>query len=118
MNKSLGIFTILLALNATANAQEAAEAVQTNGIAELKRASELMVAPGSRSIPVRLPTTVSKGEVISIEYEISGNMIADSFMVTGITVSGKRCTIESKHDTASSAELSDMIFAQPCKKLR
>lgn len=118
MNKSLGIFTILLALGATANAQEAAETVQTGGVAELRRASELMVAPGSRNIPIRLPATVSNGEVISIQYEISGNAIADSFMVTGISVSGKSCTIESKHSTALGAELSDMIFAQPCKKLR
>lgn len=118
MNKSLGIFTMLLALGATANAQEAVESVQTSGFAELRRASELMVAPGSRNISIRLPTTVSNGEVISIQYEISGNMMSDSFMVTGITVSGKSCMIESKHNTALGAELSDMILAQPCKKLR
>lgn len=75
MNKSLGIFTMLVALSATANAQEAVESVQTSGF-------------------------------------------ADSFMVTGITVSGKSCMIESKHNTALGAELSDMILAQPCKKLR
>lgn len=70
MNKSLCIFTILAALSATVNAQETAEAVQTSGFAELRRASELMVTPGSRNISVRLPTTVSNGEVISIQYEI------------------------------------------------
>lgn len=118
MKKSLGIVTMLAALSATANAQEAVESVQTSGVAELRRASELMVAPGSRNIPIRLPSTVSKGDVISIQYEISGNAIADSFMVTGITVSGKSCMIESKHNTALGAELSDMILAQPCKKLR
>jgi hypothetical protein len=118
MNKSLCVFTILLALNATASAQETVEAVQTSGVGELRRASELMVAPGSRNVSIRLPTTVGKGEVIYIQYEISGNMMSDSFMVTGITVSGKSCAIESKHNTALGAELSDMIFAQPCKKLR
>ncbi len=118
MKTSLGIFTILVALSATANAQEAAEAVRTSGIAELRRASEHMIAPGSRNMPIRLPAAVSKGEVISIQYEISGNLIADSFMVTGITVSGDSCTIESKHNTTVGAELSDLIFVQSCKKLR
>lgn len=116
MNKSLSIFTFLVALNATASAQEIAEAVRTSGTAELSRVADHKINPCSHNIPIHLPTTVSKGEVISIQYEISGNKIADSFMVTGITVSGDTCAIESKHHTADGE--SDMIFAQSCRKLR
>lgn len=118
MKKSLGIFTIWVVLSAAASAQEAVEMVQTNGTAELRRASEAMIAPTGKNISIRLPATVSKGEVISIQYQDAGNAVADSFMVTGITVEGRSCTIESKRETTSGAAPSDMIYAQPCKKLK
>lgn len=118
MNRSLGIFTLCVAFNAAASAQEAAELVQTPGTAELRRASEAMIAQASQSISIRLPTTVKKGEIIAIQYEGKGNSVADSFMVTGITIKDGTCTIENKRHTTPGSALSDMIYAQPCKKLK
>lgn len=118
MKTSLGIFTICATLSASAIAQEAAELVQTSGTAELRRASEAMIAPASRNISIRLPATVKMGEVISIQYQDAGNSVADSFMVTGITVREGSCAIESKRQTTTGAAPSDMIYARPCKKLK
>ncbi|MCX7156236.1 MAG: hypothetical protein NTW45_07320 [Rhodocyclales bacterium] len=118
MNRSLGIFTLCVALSASVNAQESADMVQTSGTAELKRASEAMIAQVSQSISIRLPTTVKKGEIISIQYEGKGNSVADSFMVTGITIKDGTCAIENKRHTTAGSALSDMIYAQPCKKLK
>lgn len=118
MKKSLPIFAMYFALAASASAQESAELVQTSGFAELNRASEAMIAPGSRNISIRLPTTVRNGEVISIQYEYSGNMVTDSFMVTGISIKNGACALESKHTLTVGKTLSDMIHARPCKKLQ
>jgi hypothetical protein len=118
MKRSSGIFTILIALSATANAQETAEAVRTDGSGELRREADIMVAPHSRNMPARLPATVRTGEVIAIRYQTGGNTFADSFRVTGMTIKGDRCSIESRHTNADGRELIDMIFAQPCSKLK
>lgn len=109
---------ILVALGATANAQEAAEMVRTDGSGELRREADILVDPRGRNMAARLPATVSTGEVIAIRYQTSGNTYADSFRVTGMTIKGDRCSIESKHNNADGRELIDMIFAQPCSKLK
>ncbi len=77
-----------------------------------------MVDPHSRNMPARLPATGTTGEVIAIRYQTSGNTFADSFRVTGITIKGDRCSIESKHNNADGRELVDIIFARPCSKLK
>jgi hypothetical protein len=118
MKKTFSILTMLVALTATANAQEAVEMIRTNGVGEIRRAAEVMVSPGSRNTSARLPTTVSKGEVISIQYQTAGGSMSDSFQVTGITISGDRCAIESKHHNADGMELIDVIFTQPCSRLK
>ncbi|KAF0164158.1 MAG: hypothetical protein FD157_2523 [Rhodocyclaceae bacterium] len=118
MKRSLGIFTLCIAFSTAASAQETAELVQTSGTAELKRASEAMIAQASQSISIRLPTTVKRGEIISIQYEGKGNSVADSFMVTGITIKDGACAIENKRHTTAGSALSDMIHARPCKKLK
>ncbi|MCX7148479.1 MAG: hypothetical protein NTY05_03555 [Rhodocyclales bacterium] len=118
MKKSLPVLAMYLALAASANAQETAEVVQTSGSADLKRASEVMINPNSKNISIRLPDTVRKGEIIAIQYEGVGTKVADSFMVTGITIKDDICSIENKRNTYAGTALSDMIFAQPCKKLK
>lgn len=118
MKKSLPAFAMYVALMASASAQEAAEQVQTSGSAELKRASEVMIAPTRQNISIRLPGTVRTGEIISIQYEGSGNSVADSFMVTGITIKDDTCSIENKRNTLTGSALSDMIYARPCTKLK
>jgi hypothetical protein len=117
MKTSLGMFTLLVALAAHASAQESAEMVQTTGTGALMRASEQMIDPARGSISIRLPATVRKGEVIAIQYDLSGSSVADSFMVTGITVQGGGCAIESRRYAANGSTLSDMIHARPCEKL-
>lgn len=118
MKNSVGIFSLLVMLSAMANAQQAVETVQTSGSGEVRRASELMVSPGSRNASTRLPTTVSRGDVISIQYQTAGGTLSDSFQVTGITISGDRCSIESKHHNADGMELIDVILTQPCARLK
>jgi len=117
MKTSLGMFAILVALTASASAQESAEMVRTSGTGALMRASEQMIEPTRGSLSIRLPTTVRKGGVIAIQYELSGSSVADSFMVTGITVQGGSCVIESRRYTTDGSTLSDMIHAGPCEKL-
>ena len=92
--------------------------IQTSGIGEIRRAAEVMISPASRNASARLPGTVRKGEVIAIQYQTAGGSLSDSFQVTGITISGNRCTIESKHHNADGMELVDVIFTQPCARLR
>lgn len=116
MNKSYFIFAMALAL--TASAQESAELVQTSGSGELNRASEAMIAQSGQTISVRLPVTVRKGEIIAIQYAGAGNSVADSFMVTGISIKDGACALESMRDTKAGAALSDVIRTRPCKKLR
>jgi hypothetical protein len=118
MQQSFGIFTILVTLAAAAGAQEPAERVRTGGTGELRRAADVMVSPGNPDMPTLLPATVRMGEVISIRYQTSGNTFADSFLVTGITISGDRCSIESKHNNADGNELIDVIFTRPCSRLK
>lgn len=118
MKKSLGIFTTWIVLGTAASAQEPAQTVQTSGTGELRRVSEAMITPGSGSISISLPATVNKGEVISIQYQSAGNAVADSFMVTRITVTNDVCAIESERQTPTGAAPSDMIRARPCKKLK
>jgi len=117
MKKSLPPFAMCVALTASAYAQESAESVQTNGSAELRRASEVMITPGAKNIRIRLPSTVTKGEIISIEYVTAGS-VADSFMVTGITLKDGSCSIESRRATPTGSLPADMIYARPCKKLK
>jgi hypothetical protein len=116
MKQSTGIFTLLIALSASA--QEPAEMVRTDGSGELRREADIMVDPHGRSMPARLPATVRVGEVIAIRYETSGNTFADSFRVTGMTIKGDRCSIESKHNNADGRELVDIILARPCSRLK
>lgn len=118
MKKSFGILTIMVVLTATASAQQAVEMIQTSGTGEIRRAAEVMVAPGSRNTSARIPATVQKGDVISIQYQTAGGSLSDSFQVTGITISGNRCAIESKHHNADGMELIDVIFTQPCARLK
>ncbi len=118
MKKSLLSITLYVALAASASAQESAEWVQTSGSGDLTRASEVMIAPASKSISIQLPTTIKRGEIVYIQYEDSGNKVADSFMVTGITIKDDTCSIENKRNTAVGTALSDMIYARPCKKLK
>jgi len=118
MKQSFGVFTILVTLVSAAGAQEPVDRIRTGGIGELRRAADVMVSPDSPNMPTRLPATVSKGGVISIRYQTSGNTFADSFLVTGITISGDRCSIESKHNNADGNELIDVIFTQPCSRLK
>jgi hypothetical protein len=117
MKNSLAILATYVVLTASANSQEPAAWVQTSGAAELSRASEAMIDPARRNIPIRLPATVRKGDVISIQYEDSGNTVADSFMVTGITINNGTCTLESKRDTTVGTALVDTIHTRPCKKI-
>jgi hypothetical protein len=77
-----------------------------------------MIAPGSSNISISLPATVGKGQIISIQYQLSGNTVADSFMVTGITITNGTCSLENKRNTAAGTELSDMIHIRSCKKLQ
>jgi len=118
MKKSLSIFAIYVALTATASAQESAESVQTSGSGQLRIASGVMISPGGQNISISLPATVSKGDVISIQYQSSGGTVSDSFMVTGISIRNGSCALENKRNTAPGKELSDMIYTGPCKKLQ
>lgn len=117
MKQSFGIFTILVTLASAAGAQEPADGVRTGGSGELRRAADVMASPDSPNMPTRLPATVRKGEVISLRYQTSGNTFADSFLVTGITINGDRCSIESKHNNADGNELIDVILTRPCSRL-
>ena len=118
MKKAFGISLMLAALATTAHAQKAVEMIQTNGIGEIRRAAEVMVAPGSRNASARLPGTIRKGDVIAIQYQSAGSSLSDTFQVTGITISGDRCSIESKHHNADGMELIDVIITQPCARLK
>lgn len=117
MNRSLPMLVLSLALAGTAGAQPPIESVSTSGSGELRRASEVMITPKAGNISARIPTVITKGEVIQIQYEDAGS-VADSFMVTGITIEGDRCAIESRRTQPNGPEISDMIFAKPCKRLK
>lgn len=106
-----------LALAGTAGAEPPVDSVGTNGWGELRRASEVMIAPKAGNISARIPGVINKGEVIQIQYEGSGS-VADSFMVTGITIQGDRCAIESRRTLPDGPTVSDMIYASPCKQLK
>lgn len=117
MNRSLPILALSLLLAGKAIAQTPVESVSTNGSGELRRASEVMITPKSGNISARIPGVINKGEVIQIQYEDSGS-VADSFMVTGITIQGDRCAIESRRTMPDGPKISDMIYASPCKRLK
>lgn len=118
MNKTFSIPIMLVALTATAHAQQAVEMIQTSGVGEIRRAAEVMVTPGSRNPSARLPGTVRTGDVIAIQYQTAGGNLSDTFQVTGITISGDRCSIESKHHNADGMVLIDVILTQPCARLK
>lgn len=118
MKKSFLLVATYGALIATASAQQAAEWVETKGTGELKRASDEMIAPKGGTVSVRIPATVKKGEIIAIQYDDSGGTVNDSFMVTGISIKDDTCAIENKRNTKQGAELSDIIHARQCKKLK
>ena len=117
MNRSLSILALLLALSGAVGAQPGVESVSTNGSGELRRASEIMIAPKAGNIAARIPAVITKGEVIQIQYDDAGS-VADSFMVTGITIAGDRCAIESRRTLPNGPEISDMIYTAPCKRLK
>lgn len=117
MNKFLPVLALCLALTTAASAQETVESVSTNGSGELRRASEAMIKPKMTNISARIPSVINKGDIIQIQYEDSGS-VADSFMVTGITIQGDSCAIESRRTMPNGPEISDMIQAKPCKKLK
>ena len=109
MKKSLSIFAIYVALTATASAQESAESVQPSGSGQLRVVSDVI----GQNTSISLPATVSKGDIISIQYQSSGGTVADSFIVTGISIRKGSCTLENKR-----RELTNTISTQPCKKLQ
>ncbi len=116
-NRSLLILALLLAFASNASAQSPAESVSTDGSGELRRASEAMIKPKMTNISARIPGVINKGDIIQIQYEDSGS-VADSFMVTGITIQGDSCAIESRRTMPNGPEIRDMIYAKPCKKLK
>lgn len=101
-----------------ARAQEPATTIATGGSGELRRVAELMADPQSPALPASLPATVSAGEVIAIRYRKAGATLDDSFRVTGITIAGDRCSIESKHNNADGRELVDTLLVSPCTRLK
>jgi len=117
MNRSLPVLALCLSLTTAAGAQDTVESVSTSGSGELRRASEVMIAPKMANISARIPTVITKGEVIQIQYEDSGS-VADSFMVTGIAMQGDGCAIESRRTLPNGPEIRDMIYAKPCRKLK
>lgn len=117
MNRSLPVLALCLALTTAARAQETVESVSTNGSGELRRASEAMIKPKMTNISARIPGVINKGDIIQIQYEDSGS-VADSFMVTGITIQDEGCAIESRRTMPNGPEIRDMIYAKPCKKLK
>jgi hypothetical protein len=118
MKIAFGISLMLAALATTAYAQVAVEMIQTNGIGEVRRVAEVMISPGSRNASARLPGTIRNGDVIAIQYQTAGGSLSDTFQVTGISISGDRCAIESKHHNAEGMELIDVIVTQPCARLK
>lgn len=117
MNRPLPILVLCLVLATVARAQEPVESVSTNGSGELRRASEAMITPKMTNISARIPGVINKGEVIQIQYEDSGS-VADSFMVTGITMQGEGCAIESRRTLPNGPEIRDMIQVRSCRKLK
>ncbi|NJD35876.1 MAG: hypothetical protein FIA96_13760 [Betaproteobacteria bacterium] len=116
MKKSFSIFAILVTLTATASAQQSAESIQTSGTGELSKQSDLANYVGSVNASIRLPATVSAGDVIPVQYQTAaGGAVSDSFMVTGITISGDRCSLQSKR---RDSQLIDTISTQPCSRLK
>jgi len=109
MKRSLSIFAVCAALTATASAQESAESVQTSGSGELRVVSDVI----GQNTSISLPATVSKGDIISIQFQSSGGTVADSFIVTGISIRNGSCTLENTR-----RELTNTITTQPCKKLQ
>ncbi|MBI3095800.1 MAG: hypothetical protein HYY97_13120 [Rhodocyclales bacterium] len=117
-NRSLPMLAVLLALTGAAGAQAPVESVGTDGYGELRRASEAMITPTMTNISIRIPGVINKGEVIYIEYEADGNKVADSFMVTGITLQGEGCAIESRRTAPDGPTVSDVIQVRSCRKLK
>lgn len=118
MKRSLPTLALLLALTGAARAQSPAESVATDGSGELRRASEAMITPKMANMSIGIPGVISKGEVIHIQYEADGNKVADSFMVTGITMQAEGCAIESRRTAPDGPAVSDVIQVRSCRKLK
>lgn len=116
MKKNLISIALFLFWSPFASAQETAVSIAPLGLAGLDRPSETGPAGGGRYAGIRLPETVSVGDVIPLQYQRDSGMVSDSFMVTGIKVEAGRCTLESKNSRVAGA-LPEKILVN-CRVLR
>jgi hypothetical protein len=116
MKASILIAAMLFSWSVGAGAQQSATTIATTGPGELVRTSEAKISGGGRYEGIRLPETISVGDVFPIQYQQDGGTVTDSFVVTGIVVNDVRCTLESKNSRIPAA-LPEMIFVS-CKKTR
>ncbi|MBI5790717.1 MAG: hypothetical protein HZA63_04505 [Rhodocyclales bacterium] len=116
MKRNAMLIALLVFWSASASAEESAVSVALLGAGDLHRLSEGKSSGGGRYAGIQLPGTISVGDVFPIQYQKDGGTVSDSFMVTSITVTNGRCTLESKNGTVAGA-MPEKIFAS-CRKLR
>ncbi|MBK9020786.1 MAG: hypothetical protein IPL72_12630 [Sulfuritalea sp.] len=116
MKRNSMLIAFVLSWSACASAQESATSVALLGAGDLHRLSEGKSPGGVRYAGIQLPGTVSVGDVFPIQYQKDGGTVSDSFMVTSITVTNGKCTLESKNGRVAGA-MPERISAS-CRKLR
>ena len=116
MKRSVMFVAVFLSWSSCASAQESATSVALLGAGDLHRLSEGKSSGSGRYAGIQLPGSASVGDVFPIQYQKDGGIVSDSFMVTSITVTNGRCTLESKNGTVAGA-MPEKIYAS-CRKLR
>ena len=118
MRSPLSLFLLALVMPLASLADEPAEVVRTAGTGDLERVSNFFLFSSSTKTPVRIPTIVTAGDNIQIQYVESGKTVTEAFPVVDVAIRGDLCWLHSKRRTQYDTTLGNTIYVKPCAKVR
>jgi hypothetical protein len=105
-------------LSASVSADEPADTVRTAGRGDLEKVSNFLLFSSSKKFPVQVPSQVSAGDSLSLQYSVDGKSIREQFTVVDISIRGDLCWLHSKKRYQGDASLVDTIYVKPCGRIR
>lgn len=99
-------------------ADEPADTIRTGGRGDLAKVSDFLLFSTSKKFAVLIPVQISAGDSLIIQYAADGKSVREKFTVVDIAIRGDLCWLYSKKRSSGDASIDDMIYVQPCARMR
>jgi hypothetical protein len=105
----------LFLVSASAYADDPASVVRTGGHAQIEKVSDFAVFSSSKKYDVAVPSRISAGDTLTLQYFADGKTVHEAFPVVWISIRGDLCWL---HDRArvQGSGMGNTIYVQPCRK--